>query len=147
MKGLVIRSSAFENNTLIPSKYTCDGEGVNPPLTIEGIPEKTNSLALIVEDPDAPAGLWIHWVVWNIQPTDTIKENSVPGAEGLNTAKKHGYHPPCPPSGTHRYIFKVFALDKTLNLGSFAEKDDVEIAIQGHVLAEGELIGLYRRTR
>jgi Raf kinase inhibitor-like YbhB/YbcL family protein len=147
MKELVIRSPAFENNKLIPSKYTCDSEGVNPPLTIEGIPEKTKSLALIVEDPDAPAGLWIHWVVWNIQPTTTIEEDSVPGTEGLNTGRKHGYHPPCPPSGTHRYIFKAFALDKTLSLGSFAEKDDVETAMQGHVLAEGELIGLYRRTR
>jgi Raf kinase inhibitor-like YbhB/YbcL family protein len=147
MNGFVIRSPVFENNKLVPSKYTCDGEGINPPLTIEGIPEKTKSLTLLLEDPDAPAGLWIHWVVWNIQPTSTIKENSVPGTEGLNTDRKHGYHPPCPPSGTHRYIFKVFALDNTLNLGSFAEKDDVETAMQGHVLAEGKLIGLYRRTR
>jgi Raf kinase inhibitor-like YbhB/YbcL family protein len=147
MKELVVRSPAFENNKLIPSKYTCDGENVNPPLAIEGVPKKTKSLAIIVEDPDAPAGLWIHWVVWNIQPTNLIQEKSVPGTEGLGTSKKHGYHGPCPPSGTHRYFFKVYALDTKLNLGAFAEKKDLENAIQSHILAQGELMGLYRRTR
>jgi Raf kinase inhibitor-like YbhB/YbcL family protein len=147
MKELVIRSPAFENNKLIPSKYTCDGEDVNPPLTIEGMPEKTKSLALIIEDPDAPAGLWIHWVVWKIQPATMIEENIVPGTEGLNTNKKHSYHGPCPPSGTHRYFFKVYALDTKLNLAALAEKEDVENAMQSHVLAKGELMGLYRRAR
>jgi Raf kinase inhibitor-like YbhB/YbcL family protein len=147
MKELVVKSPAFENNKLIPAKYTCDGEDVNPPLTIEGVPEKTKSLALIVEDPDAPAGLWVHWVVWNIPPTGAVQENAVPGTEGLNTNKKHSYHGPCPPGGTHRYFFKVYALDTKLNLGAFAEKEDLENAMQSHVLAEGELMGLYRRAR
>jgi len=147
MKELVIRSPAFENNKLIPSKYTCDGEDVNPPLTIEGMPEKTKSLALFIEDPDAPAGLWIHWVVWNIPPANMIGEDIVPGTEGLNTNKKHSYHGPCPPSGTHRYFFKVYALDTKLNLTALAEKEDVENAMQSHVLAKGELMGLYRRAR
>jgi Raf kinase inhibitor-like YbhB/YbcL family protein len=147
MNELTVKSSAFENNKLIPSKYTCDGADVNPPLTIGGIPEKTKSFVIIMEDPDAPAGLWIHWVVWNIPATGVIKENSVLGAQGLNTAKKHGYHGPCPPAGTHRYFFKVYALDTILNLGSLSEKEDVETAMQSHVLAQGELMGLYRRTR
>jgi Raf kinase inhibitor-like YbhB/YbcL family protein len=147
MKELVVKSSSFEHNTLIPSKYTCDGENINPPLTVEGMPEKTSSLALILEDPDAAAGLFIHWVAWNIPPYGIINENSSPGAEGLNTAKKRGYHGPCPPSGTHRYFFKVYALDTKLNLGSLAEKEDLEKAMQSHVLAQGELMGLYRRNR
>jgi Raf kinase inhibitor-like YbhB/YbcL family protein len=147
MKELVIRSPAFENNKLMSSKYTCDGEDVNPPLNVEGIPEKTKSLALIVEDPDAPAGLWIHWLVWNIPPAGTIGEKSAIGNAGLNTAKKKGYHGPCPPSGTHRYFFKVYALDTMLNLGGLSEKEDLENAMQSHVLAQGELIGLYRRAK
>jgi Raf kinase inhibitor-like YbhB/YbcL family protein len=147
MNELTVKSSAFENNRLIPSKYTCDGENINPPLAIEGIPEKAKSLALIMEDPDAPAGLFIHWVAWNISTMGIVKEHASLGAEGLNSAKKRGYYGPCPPSGTHRYFFKLSALDTTLNLGSLAEKEDLEKAMQGHVLAQGELMGLYRRTR
>ena len=147
MKELTVKSPAFENNKLIPSKYTCDGEEVSPPLTVEGIPEKTKSLALIMEDPDAPAGLFIHWLVWNIPPTNEIQENSVPGTEGLNTNKKNSYHGPCPPGGTHRYYFKVYALDAHLNLGAFSDKEVLENAMQNHILAYGELIGLYRRGK
>ncbi len=147
MNDFVIKSSAFEKDKQIPSKYTCDGENVNPPLTVENIPEKTKSLAIIMEDPDAPAGLFIHWVVWNIPPAAEIKENTAWGSAGLNGAKKRGYFGPCPPSGTHRYFFKVYALDKALNLGSFSEKEDLENAMQGHVLAQGELMGLYHRVR
>ena len=147
MKELTVKSPAFENNKLIPSKYTCDGEEVSPPLTVEGIPEKTKSLALIMEDPDAPAGLFIHWLVWNIPPTDKIQENSVPGTEGLNTDKTNSYHGPCPPGGTHRYYFKVYALDAHLNLGAFSDKEVLENAMQNHILAHGELIGLYRRGK
>ena len=145
MKELTVKSPAFENNKLIPSKYTCDGEEVSPPLTVEGIPEKTKSLALIMEDPDAPAGLFIHWLVWNIPPTNEIQENSVPGTEGLNTNKKNSYHGPCPPGGTHRYYFKVYALDAHPNLGAFSDKEVLENAMQNHILAYGELIVLYRR--
>ena len=147
MQQLTITSPAFENNELIPSKYTCDGTDVNPPLTIANIPETTKTLILIVEDPDAPSGLWIHWVAWNIPPTPSIKEDSVPGTEGLNTNRKHAYHGPCPPSGTHRYFFKVYALDIKLDLGKNSGKKDVEKAMQGHILAKGELMGLYRRSR
>jgi len=147
MKELIVKSPAFENNKLMPKKYARDGEDMNPPLTIEGTPERTKSLALIVEDPDAPAGLWIHWVVWNIPPTNEIKENSVPGTEGLNTNKKRSYHGPYPPSGTHRYFFKVFALDTKLNISGLAETEVLENAMQSHVIAQGELIGLYRRAK
>jgi len=147
MKELSVSSSAFENNKLIPSKYTCDGEDVNPPLTIEGVPDGTKSLVLIVDDPDAPMGTFDHWVVWNIPPTSKIEENAVPGTEGVNDFRKRSYGGPCPPYGTHRYFFKVYALDTKLDLSPNSRKKDVEKAMQGHVLAKGELIGLYRRSR
>lgn len=127
-------------------KYSCDGANVNPPLTIEGVPEETKTLVLIVDDPDAPAGTFNHWLVWNIPPTTRkIDENTVPGTEGLSTSRKHAYGGPCPPYGTHRYIFKVYALDTQLDLKSNSTKRDVEKAMKGHVLAEGELMGLYSR--
>ena len=147
MKELTVSSPAFENNKLIPSKYTCDGDNVNPPLTIEGVPDGTKSLVLIVDDPDAPMGTWDHWIVWNILPTNKIEENTVPGTEGINDYRKHSYGGPCPPSGTHRYFFKVYALDAKLDLSSNSRKKDVEKAMQGHILAKGELVGLYRRFR
>ena len=147
MKELTVSSPAFENNKLIPSKYTCDGDNVNPPLTIEGVPDGTKSLVLIVDDPDATMGTWDHWIVWNIPPTNKIEKNTVPGTEGINTARKHSYGGPCPPWGTHRYFFKVYALDTKLSLNSNSNKKDVEKAMQGHILAKGELIGLYHRSR
>jgi hypothetical protein len=147
MKELTVKSPAFENNKLIPSKYTCDGDNVNPPLTIEGVPNETKSLVLIVDDPDCPTGTWDHWIVWNIPPTNKIEENTIPGTEGINTARKHSYGGPCPPWGTHRYFFKVYALDTKLSLNSNSNKKDVEKAMQGHILAKGELIGLYNRSR
>jgi len=147
MKELIIKSDVFESNKLIPFKYTCDGEDVNPPLTIEGIPEGTKSLVLIVDDPDAPMGTWDHWMVWNIPPTGKIEENTVPGVEGMNDFRRHSYGGPCPPSGTHRYFFKVYALDTKLTLNPNSRKKDVEKAMKDHVLAKGELVGLYRRTR
>jgi Raf kinase inhibitor-like YbhB/YbcL family protein len=148
VKKLVIKSSAFENSRLIPAKYTCDGDDVNPPLTIEGVPEGTKSLVLIVDDPDASSGIWNHWVVWNIPPdVYEIEENTVPGTEGTSTSRKHAYSGPCPPYGTHRYFFKVYALDAKLDLTSNSKKNDVEKAMVNHMLAEGELLGLYRRSR
>ncbi len=147
MKELVVKSSAFKENKLIPSKYTCEGDNINPPLTIEGIPEKAESLTLIIEDPDAPAGLFTHWLAWNLPTTGTIKEHSVVGTEGLNSSKRRGYSGPCPPSGTHRYFFKVYALDIRLKVEPMSEKEDVENAMQGHILAQGELIGLYRKSK
>ncbi len=147
MKTLSVSSPAFENNTLIPAKYTCDGDNVNPPLTIKGTPEEAKSLVLLVDDPDATIGTWDHWVVWNIPPAGSIAENTVPGTEGLTTDRQHSYDGPCPPYGTHRYFFKVYALDTLLKLSPNSTKKDVEKAMQGHVLAEGALIGLYRRSR
>ena len=145
MKNLKITSRAFDNNGFIPVKYTCDGDDVNPPLKIEGIPEETKSLVLIVDDPDAPMGTWVHWVVWNINPTEEIEENSVPGIEGLNDFNKHSYGGPCPPSGTHRYFFKVYALDTKLDISPNSRKSNVERAMEGHMLAKGEVVGIYRR--
>jgi len=145
MEKLTITSSVFKNKGVIPAKYTCDGEDVNPPLSVEGVPEETESLVLIVDDPDAPMGMWDHWVVWDIPPTKKIEENSVPGTEGLNDFGKHSYGGPCPPSGTHRYFFKVYALDTKLDLPSNSRKRNVEKAMEGHILTKGEIIGLYSR--
>jgi Raf kinase inhibitor-like YbhB/YbcL family protein len=139
MSELSIASPAFSHQGRIPQKHTCDGADVNPPLSIADVPEKARSLALIVDDPDAPAGTWVHWVVWNIGPgTKEIPENSVPqGAlQGTNDFRKPGYGGPCPPSGTHRYFFKLYALDASLSLKSGATKAELEKAMKGHFLAQ-----------
>jgi Raf kinase inhibitor-like YbhB/YbcL family protein len=146
MKELTIKSPSFTHNTPIPKKHTCDSEDTNPALTIEGTPKESKSLALVVDDPDAPHGTFDHWIVWNIPSSTTkIAENSVPGTEGLNSTRQKGFMGPCPPSGTHRYFFKVYALDTELTLGAKSTKRDLEKAMQGHILAKGELIGLYHR--
>jgi Raf kinase inhibitor-like YbhB/YbcL family protein len=146
MKELTIKSPEFHPNSSIPKKYSCDGENINPPITIEDTPKETKSITLIMDDPDAPSGIYNHWVVWNIPPsTIKISEHSVPGTEGLNSAKQIGYTGPCPPSGAHRYFFKIYALDIELDLSVKSSKRDLEKAMQGHVLAKGELIGLYHR--
>lgn len=142
---LIISSPVFENGGFIPAKYTCDGDDVNPPLDIKGLPTGTKSLVLIVDDPDAPMGTWDHWIVWNILVKDRIEENSVPGVEGVNSFGRHSYGGPCPPSGTHRYFFKVYALDTKLELNPNSKKKDVEKAMKGHVLAQGEIMGRYKR--
>lgn len=140
-----LSSPEFEHNQLIPEKFTCDGEDVNPTLNIEDIPLETKSLALIVDDPDAPMGTWVHWVMFDIPVISKIGENSIPGIQGTNDFRKLDYGGPCPPSGTHRYFFKLYALDCELNLEEGVSKKDVEEAMQGHILAQTELIGLYRR--
>lgn len=143
-----LTSPAFEDNQSIPSKYTCDGEDTNPPLQITEVSEGTKSLVLIVDDPDAPAGTWVHWVVWNINPTITvIEENSVPegSVQGMNDFEKQTYGGPCPPSGIHRYFFKLYALDTELSLPSSATKRDVMEAMEEHILNQAQLIGLYQR--
>ncbi|MFO7929323.1 MAG: YbhB/YbcL family Raf kinase inhibitor-like protein [Candidatus Humimicrobiaceae bacterium] len=145
---LSIGSPAFVHNEMIPSKYTCDSDNINPPLLISGIPEGTESLALIVDDPDAPGGTWVHWIVWNIGPATTeIKENSAPegAVEGMTDFGKPGYGGPCPPSGTHRYFFKLYALDTTLKLDASATVEELENAMEDHLLDKAELIGLYER--
>ncbi|MGD6935033.1 MAG: YbhB/YbcL family Raf kinase inhibitor-like protein [Candidatus Bathyarchaeia archaeon] len=145
MNKLIVKSPAFEANTKIPKKYTCEGESVNPALTIEGVPKEAKSLALIFEDPDAVSGIFDHWIMWNIPPeTSKIEENSAPGVEGLNSGRRQGYYPPCPPSGSHRYIFKVYALDQMLTLPEKTKKAGLLNAMQNHILAEGQIIGLYR---
>ncbi|MBU2235981.1 YbhB/YbcL family Raf kinase inhibitor-like protein [Patescibacteria group bacterium] len=141
-----ISSSEFLNNGMMPSKYTCDGENISPPLRVSEIPNSAKSLAIINDDPDAPAGDWVHWVVWNIDPdTMDIVENCVmEGAvEGKNDFGDNGYGGPCPPSGTHRYFFKVYALDSRIDLDKSHGKKELEEAIKGHVLEQAHLIGLY----
>jgi len=140
-----ITSPEFQNNQLMPSKFTCEGEDINPTLVISDIPDGTKSLALIMDDPDAPMGTWVHWVVFDIPVTSKIEENSIPGKQGNNTAGRKQYHGPCPPSGTHRYFFKIYALDTMLNLNEGITKAQLEKAMQGHILDKAELIGLYKR--
>jgi Raf kinase inhibitor-like YbhB/YbcL family protein len=148
MATIQITSTAFQNNGNIPRQYTCDGKDINPPLMIANCPQGTKSLALICDDPDAPVGIWVHWVIWNIFPdVKEIKEDTVPTGAivGINDFKQHRYGGPCPPSGTHRYFFKVYALDTMLGISPNASKADLEKAMKGHILAEGQLIGLYKR--
>jgi Raf kinase inhibitor-like YbhB/YbcL family protein len=150
MGELKITSSAFEHNGTIPARYTCDGADINPPLHVSNTPSGTKSLALIVDDPDAPMGTWVHWVAWNIDPaTSEIKENTVPAGamEGMNDFRKHNYGGPCPPSGTHRYFFKIYALDTRLDPDSNADKAALEKAMKGHILGQAELMGKYKRTK
>lgn len=147
MGELKLTSSAFKNEGRIPDKYTCMGEDISPPLEINGVPEGAKSLVLIIDDPDAPMGTWDHWVVFNIPLISKIEENSVPqgGVQGINDFKKHDYGGPCPPSGTHVYMFKLYALDITLDLDEDSGKVDVENAMEGHVLAQTKLLGTYSK--
>ena len=151
--ALVISSSAFAEGGMIPAKYTCDGQDVSPPLAISGIPEQAKSLALISDDPDAPRGTWVHWVLYNLPPDTKGLPENIPGDEKLKDGARHGvtdfgsfgYGGPSPPGGTHRYFFKVYALDIMLDLSGKVKKADVEAAMKGHVLAEGQLMGKYKR--
>ena len=148
MSQLSIASPAFPHNGMIPPEHTCDGGDASPPLSIRDVPEGTRSLALIVDDPDAPVKTWVHWVVWNIRAdTAEIPAATVPpGArQGRNDFGKQAYGGPCPPSGTHRYFFKLYALDGVLPLEAGAAKGQLEEAMKGHLLGKAELIGLYRR--
>ncbi len=147
-KNMKITSSAFENNGYIPKKYTCQGEDVNPPLDFADMPKEAKSLVLIVDDPDAPMGTWTHWTIWNMKPDlREIVENGIPenAVSGMNSSGKNGYQGPCPPSGTHRYFFKIYALDENVGLKSSANKADLEKSISGHIVDYGELVGLYKK--
>jgi len=148
-----VTSPAFEQGGMIPAKYTCDGSDISPPLKLQSVPDGTKSIALISDDPDAPMGTWVHWVLYNL-PGDTKElAEDIPRVEkldngalqGMNSWPKLGYGGPCPPSGTHRYFFKIYALDTTLDLEAGATKKDVLKAMQGHILAQGQLMGKYRR--
>jgi Raf kinase inhibitor-like YbhB/YbcL family protein len=152
---LVLTSSAFENGTSIPPRFTCDGEQVNPPLSISGVPAGAKSLTLIMDDPDVPKalkpdGMFDHWVLFNIPPRTTEIGTAVSvGTAGANGAGKNAYTGPCPPAqyqpNEHRYFFKLYALDRELSLRAGASKADVEKAMQGHIIAETQLLGRYKR--
>jgi Raf kinase inhibitor-like YbhB/YbcL family protein len=144
---LQVTSPSFEANGDIPAKFSCEGENINPALTIKNIPVQAKSLAIIVEDPDAPSGTVTHWICWDIDPVETISEKSVAGVQGKNTIGNNGYMGPCPPNGTHHYHFKIFALDKKLGLAAGASKEDLENAMKDHVVGSGELIGLYKKSK
>jgi Raf kinase inhibitor-like YbhB/YbcL family protein len=151
--GLMVTSQAFKSGEPIPSKYACDGEDVSPPISWSGASEQTRSYAVIVDDLDAPMGTFTHWVIFNIPAGQSSLEEGVPnlgtlsnGAiQGRNGFGKIGYGGPCPPSGTHRYVFHLYALDTLLSLQAGASQSDVLEAVKGHILAEGELTGLYSR--
>ncbi len=151
--GIKITSPAFSEGNMIPEKYTCDGQDVSPPLLWESGPEETKSVALINDDPDAPAGTWVHWVIFNIPPNTRNLEEHIPlhktlsnGAkQGTNDFRRIGYGGPCPPGGTHRYYFKIYALDTMLDLDEGATKAQLLKAMEGHILDEGQLMGKYSR--
>jgi Raf kinase inhibitor-like YbhB/YbcL family protein len=150
---IIVASPAFIEGGMIPKKYSCDAENVSPPLAWSGIPDKAKSLALIVDDPDAPAGDWVHWVVYNMpvtmreMPEDIGPDERVAGIgiQGKTDFGKIGYGGPCPPSGTHRYFFRLYALDKVLDAAPGLTKAQLLQAMAGHVLAQGELMGRYKR--
>jgi Raf kinase inhibitor-like YbhB/YbcL family protein len=144
--SISITSPAFQAGGDIPAKFTCNGTNVSPGLQISGVPNEAKSLVLIVDDPDAPRGLFTHWIVWNIDPKTTrVAENSAPagGVQGTNDFGKRNYGGPCPPSGTHRYFFKIFALDTKLDLKPSAHRPELDAAMRGHLLAQGELMARY----
>jgi Raf kinase inhibitor-like YbhB/YbcL family protein len=148
-----LTSSAFAEGAMIPVKYTCNGQDISPPLAWADVPAGTRALALICDDPDAPAGTWVHWVAFNLLPDMAGLPEGVPaektpkvgGVQGTNSWRRIGYGGPCPPSGTHRYFFKLYALDNMLSLSSNATAKDVQAAMKGHVLAEAQLMGRYKR--
>lgn len=148
-----LTSSAFKEGEFIPKKFTCDGINISPPLNWSGTPENAKSIALICDDLDAPIGTWVHWVIFNIPPSaNNLKEN-IPAVkvledgtiQGINDFKKNGYGGPCPPGGTHRYFFKIYALDKVFPLNSSANKKELVRSMEGHILAEGIIMGKYSR--
>ena len=148
-----IESPAFKEGAFIPEQYTCDGSNISPPLNWGDPPEGTTSIVLISDDPDAPMGTWVHWVVYNIPPSVREFPENIPAVKTLDNGAlqgttdfgRIGYGGPCPPSGTHRYFFKLYALDTMLNFGPGATKKQVVEAMKGHVLAEGQLMGRYKR--
>lgn len=153
--ALEIKSSAFDSEKTIPQRFTCDGQNVSPPLSWSGAPAGTKCFALISDDPDAPAGTWVHWVAWNIPAASKgLNEGVAPAAklpdgtaQGITDFRKPGYGGPCPPSGTHRYYFKLYALDATLTIDAKGDKAALMSAMKGHILAEAALMGTYSRQR
>ena len=145
---LKVTSTAFTPNGMIPAKYSCDGIGISPPLSVANIPAATKSLAIIVHDPDAPhPGGVTHWVAWNLPLNGVIPENFQGGKQGESSDHKTGYKAICPPDGTHRYNFKVYALDEVLMIDTTTDKAALEKAMKGHIIAEGELMGFYGKVK
>jgi Raf kinase inhibitor-like YbhB/YbcL family protein len=147
---VILASEAFADGGVIPARYTCDGDDVSPPLAWRDAPPGTVTFALVVDDPDAPAGTWVHWVLFDVPATESaIPEGATPrGArDGKNTWGRSGYGGPCPPSGTHRYFFKLYAVDRALGVPPGITAAGLARALQGHVLAEAVLMGRYARTR
>jgi Raf kinase inhibitor-like YbhB/YbcL family protein len=142
---LTITSPAFTDGGLMPSQYTCEGKDINPALHIGTIPDTAKCLALIMEDPDAPKGIFTHWVMWNIPIINSIGENSAPGVQGTNSFGKQQYNGPCPPKGIHRYFFRIYALSEELNIPEGASKEDLITAMKDYVIATGEVIGRYEK--
>jgi Raf kinase inhibitor-like YbhB/YbcL family protein len=148
MAVFALESSAFEHAQPIPNRYTCDGDDVSPPLGWANVPEEAQSLALLVDDPDAPRGVFTHWVAWGLDPgTGGLGEGEAAPGEGRNDFGTAGYRGPCPPPGhgPHRYVFRLYALDRDLELDPGAGKPELEQAIEGHVLTTAELVGTYER--
>jgi Raf kinase inhibitor-like YbhB/YbcL family protein len=151
--GFQLGSSSFAHGAAIPVKYSCDGEDISPPLSWSEPPAGTQSLALIFDDPDAPGGTWVHWVLYDLPPQLQTLPEAVPadaepptgGHHGNNSWNRSGYGGPCPPGGTHRYFFRLYALDTPLDLGPGADKDQVLEAMAGHILAQTELMGTFSR--
>jgi Raf kinase inhibitor-like YbhB/YbcL family protein len=151
--GIKIESAAFKEGSMIPVKHTCDGEDVSPSLKWGDLPTGTKSIALISDDPDAPVGTWVHWVLYNLPPdVRALPENIPPkktlengAVHGTNDFKRPGYGGPCPPGGTHRYFFKIYALDKKMDLAPGATKAQLVKAMEGHILDSGQLMGKYKR--
>jgi hypothetical protein len=142
-KVLTLSSRGFQANGYIPKKYTCEGYNTNPPIDIKGIPNEAKSLVLLMEDPDAPGKTFVHWVLWNIPIKHHLQEDELTGDQGVNDFGDTGYGGPCPPSGTHRYYFKIYALDELLDIPHFSNKETVEHAMEDHIIAYGELMGRY----
>jgi len=147
---LTVASTAFTEGNSIPEKFTCAGKNISPPLSWSNAPAGTKSFALIMDDPDAPMGVWVHWVLYNIPANvTTLKEDlkiaDIKAIYGLNDWRSAGYGGPCPPNGQHRYIFKLYALDTVLESASDMTKQKLEAAMKGHILAKGELMGTFAR--
>jgi Raf kinase inhibitor-like YbhB/YbcL family protein len=139
-----IKSPAFNEGDPIPRQYTCDGENAPPPLWFNGAPANAKTLAIVLDDPDAPGGLFTHWLVWNIPPN---AQTMMDGAQGTNDFGKTGYGGPCPPGGEHHYVFHLYALDGSLSLPPSSKRPDLDAAMRGHVVGEASLIGRYARKR
>jgi hypothetical protein len=146
-QAMELKSPEFKDKQFMPAKFSCEGQDVNPALIIEDIPRGAKSLVLIVDDPDAAMGTWVHWVVFDIPLLSRIQENSIPGKQGVNSAGGKNYHGPCPPSGVHHYFFKIYALDTVLSLKDGISKEQLERSMQGHILANAQLLGLYKKNK